>query len=405
MRQTILSEPQDMPPEILTSLRTRFEKVFRRILGSHEKKAQKAKLRLDTSILSLFASLPPTCKDEELQDIVYFVLDLYHFHGLPLALAEVDADVAVVDLRSALEEHWSKARGKVRPVEGAHTFLVLDRHVQAIPWESMPVMRGRSVSRVPGIGFITDRLALARCQRGLPLEVGEEDGAVKDRCVDVDPSKGFYVLNPSGDLVGTEGRFKEWAGGLKKAGWDGVIGCPPSEQQMLDALQRRDLVVYVPPSLPSFLSSTHSNLTLLSHSYFGHNGAEQYIRSHKIRHLPRCAATMLWGCSSGLLRSQGDFDPAGTPNSYMLAGCPALVANLWDVTDRDIDKFAMAVFERVGLEGKVLAKRKGKDGKKEREREREKVSVCEAVAKSRDACKLKYLTGAAVVVYGVPYYL
>ena len=29
----------------------------------------------------------------------------------------------------------------------------------------------------------------------------------------------------------------------------------------------------------------------------------------------------------------------GMPLSYLLAGCPALVANLWDVTDRDIDKF------------------------------------------------------------------
>lgn len=240
-----------MPPEILTSLRIRFEKVFRRILGLHEKKAQKAKLRLETSILSLFATLPPGCKDEELEDIVYFVLDLYHFHGLPVAHAEVDVDVVVVDLRSALEEHQAKAKGKVKPVLDAHTFLVLDRHVQAIPWESIPVLRGRSVSRVPGVGFITDRLAMARCQRGLPFENGEVDGDESgaggggDRCVDVDPSSGYYVLNPSGDLVGTEGRFKEWAEGMKKVGWDGVIGRPPSEQQLLDALQRRDLVVYV----------------------------------------------------------------------------------------------------------------------------------------------------------------
>ena len=142
----------------------------------------------------------------------------------------------------------------------------------------------------------------------------------------------------------------------------------------------------------------------LYNSYFGHSGAEQYIRSHKIRHLTRCAATMLWGCSSGLLQSQGDFDPVGTPYNYMLAGCPSLIANLWDVTDRDIDKFAMAVFERVGLDGSLLAKKKNKkEGKGGRERE--KVSVCEAVGKSRDVCKLKYLTGAAVVVYGVPYYL
>ena len=55
-------------------------------------------------------------------------------------------------------------------------------------------------------------------------------------------------------------------------------------------------------------------------SYFGHGGAEQYVRSHKISHLPRCAATMLWGCSSGTLKYMGEFDRTGTPYNYMLAG-------------------------------------------------------------------------------------
>jgi hypothetical protein len=54
--------------------------------------------------------------------------------------------------------------------------------------------------------------------------------------------------------------------------------------------------------------------------YFGHGGGEQYVRSHKIRHLPRCAATMLWGCSSGSLKEMGEFDRVGTPFNYMLAG-------------------------------------------------------------------------------------
>lgn len=33
------------------------------------------------------------------------------------------------------------------------------------------------------------------------------------------------------------------------------------------------------------------------------------------------------------------------------------------------------------------------------------VSVVAAVATSRDVCKLQYLTGAAAVVYGIPFYL
>ena len=60
------------------------------------------------------------------------------------------------------------------------------------------------------------------------------------------------------------------------------------------------------------------------------------------------------------------------------------------MTDRDIDKFTQGVFDRLGL---------GSEGV------REGTSVVAAVARSREVCKLRYLTGAAPVVYGIPFYL
>lgn len=73
---------------------------------------------------------------------------------------------------------------------------------------------------------------------------------------------------------------------------------------------------------------------------------------------------------------------------------PTLIANLWDVTDRDIDKFSQAVFDELQLtpEGVTSLRVDPK-------------SVVTAVAQARDCCKLKYLTGAAPVVYGIPFYL
>lgn len=68
------------------------------------------------------------------------------------------------------------------------------------------------------------------------------------------------------------------------------------------------------------------------------------------------------------------------------------MANLWDVTDRDIDKFTQGVFDELQLGPRAM-------------REREGTSVVAAVARSREVCKLKYLTGAAPVVYGIPFYL
>jgi separase len=95
----------------------------------------------------------------------------------------------------------------------------------------------------------------------------------------------------------------------------------------------------------------------------------------------------------------GDFDRTGTPNSYFIAGCPTLVANLWDVTDKDIDKFSCAVFEKLHLSAAHL--RESREG----QQSLRTTSVVTAVAKSREVCKLQYLTGAAPVVYGIPFYL
>ena len=74
---------------------------------------------------------------------------------------------------------------------------------------------------------------------------------------------------------------------------------------------------------------------------------------------------------------------------------PTLIANIWDVTDRDIDKFAQSVFDKLRMTKTGVDRWKDGNG----------VSVAAAVAQSRDSCKLKYLTGAAPVVYGIPFYL
>jgi hypothetical protein len=63
--------------------------------------------------------------------------------------------------------------------------------------------------------------------------------------------------------------------------------------------------------------------------YFGHGGAEQYIRSYKVRHLPHCATVMLWGCSSGALKDQGDLDRTGTAYNYILAGWYVSLSFMW----------------------------------------------------------------------------
>ncbi|KZT09299.1 uncharacterized protein LAESUDRAFT_696004 [Laetiporus sulphureus 93-53] len=373
--KTILSAAVYEPAEDIASLRTRIDQVLATCLISKGRK-QQAHIQLNDALLKCFSALPVDCPDEELEDLIYFVLDLYQFHGVPVAIAEVDIDHVVIDLRSVLKEHAMKTKDRRRPVEDSHTFLILDKNVQGIPWESLPTLRGQSVSRIPNMDFLMDRIELARRQSSTRpnAQTDGDEVPLLDR-ITINPRKTFYVLNPSGDLKSTEGRFVGWLKDMKAFGWRGVVGRSPSEQEVVDALTRSDLFIYL-----------------------GHGGAEQYVRSSRLRHLPRCAATMLWGCSSGALRDMGDFDRIGTPYNYMLAGCPTLVANLWDVTDRDIDKFSQAVFEQLNLTTSTVDRPMAHNS-------RQGTSVVTAIAQARERCKLKYLTGAAPVIYGIPFYL
>jgi separase len=73
-----------------------------------------------------------------------------------------------------------------------------------------------------------------------------------------------------------------------------------------------------------------------------------------------------------------------------------LIANLWDVTDRDIDKLTQAVFDKMRLTPEACREKAG---------ETDGISIVRALAEAREVCKLKYITGAAPVVYGIPFYL
>jgi separase len=91
-----------------------------------------------------------------------------------------------------------------------------------------------------------------------------------------------------------------------------------------------------------------------------------------------------------------------------LAGCPAVVANLWDVTDRDIDRFCQAVLKDWVEGGRGGGAQGGDGGGGDpggvggEGGTGAAGSVSGAVARSRAACRLPHLIGAAPVCYGLP---
>jgi separase len=224
------------------------------------------------------------------------------------------------------------------------------------------------------------------------------------------------------------------------------------------------------PSEDEFVSVLSNSAVTL---YFGHGAGSQYIRTRAVRRLERCSEVVwLMGCSSGAATEYDALEPFIVPLAYLVAGqgptnlapgealhsesptkagvhkrskCMAVVAMLWDVTDKDIDRFSLAVGEEWGLwdaapETTVLPAKTPKKREtvavystplrqpktpktpkvrpmpaesrtpaRSRSRARDRVkgqhSLVDAVARNRDACYLRYLNGAAPVVYGVPVYL
>ena len=44
----------------------------------------------------------------------------------------------------------------------SHVILILDKYIQMLPWESLPCLQNQSVSRLPSITFLRDRILLVK---------------------------------------------------------------------------------------------------------------------------------------------------------------------------------------------------------------------------------------------------
>ncbi|KAJ5533344.1 Peptidase C50 separase [Penicillium frequentans] len=343
---------------------SRFASAFQGILDKHLPSRQKGtkasspRLTLHQNVLEMFIGLRDLEQSEEpedtLMDLLYFVVDILQFQGERNAYDEIDFDMMVVDTLDALRGYHEAAREELASTPPSHTVLVLDKALHLFPWESLPCLQGYPVCRVSSLECLRERVLQFRDNRS---------GAVVDR------TSGAYLLNPTGDLRTTQTTFEGDLSGLKS--WTGVVNREPSEDEFRDCIESKDLFLY-----------------------FGHGSGAQYIRGRTIKRLSKCAVAFLMGCSSGTLTEAGEYEPYGTPMNYLHAGSPALVATLWDVTDRDIDRFASSTFDTWGLFEKWKPDAQKSD-----------VGLDTAIAGARGSCVLKYLNGAAPVVYGVPVFL
>ncbi|KAJ5763112.1 hypothetical protein N7533_001793 [Penicillium manginii] len=303
---------------------SRFAEAFQALLDKHLPSRQKGgkaasasaspRLTLHQNVLELFIGLRDLEDQDEpedtLMDLLYFVVDILQFQGERNAYDEIDFDMMVLDTLDALRGYHKAAKEELFSQRPSHTVLVLDKALHLFPWESIPCLQGYPVTRVPSLECLRERVLHFR---------PSASGTILDR------SSGSYILNPTGDLRTTQETFEKDLSAQKS--WTGLTR-EPSEEEFRSALETKDLFLY-----------------------FGHGSGAQYIRGRTVKRLTQCAVAFLMGCSSGSLTEAGEYEPYGTPMNYLQAGSPALVATLWDVTDRDIDRFSTSAFETWGLLG------------------------------------------------------
>ncbi|KAF6732130.1 Separin [Oryzias melastigma] len=230
-----------------------------------------------------------------------------------------------------------------------HVVLILDKFLQKLPWEAMSILKSQSVSRMPSLHSL------------LGLSVQREADSRSVLSSGVNTRKVFYVLDPDANLKNAQDRFKEWFS--SKPEWQGVCGVPPDSGQLEEAVATKDLYIYV-----------------------GHGAGARFLDGHSVLKQQMRAASLLFGCSSAALAVRGNQEGQGILLNYLIAGCPFILGNLWDVTDRDIDRFTKALLESWLSAGSGA-------------------SILEFMSSSRQATNLKHLIGAAPVVYGLPVHL
>lgn len=300
----------------------------------------------------------------------------------------------VYDAVNELQEEQSTIREPV--------ILVLDYEVQMLPWENIPILRNQEVYRMPSVGSICFTLDRSCRQQ-------EQVEKITTAFPLIDPLDAFYLLNPGGDLSSTQVEFENW---FIDQNLEGKAGSAPTSEELSSALKNHDLFIY-----------------------FGHGSGAQYISQQEIQKLENCAATLLMGCSSGSLSLNGCYAPQGTALSYLLAGSPVIVANLWEVTDKDIDRFGKAMLDAwlkerssvslgcdqcnlVAKEFEAMNIKAGK-GKAKKKVPKTKaagtfdggvvINSCDHrpkigafMGQAREACTLPFLIGASPVCYGIP---
>ncbi|KAH9280800.1 Separin [Echinococcus granulosus] len=252
---------------------------------------------------------------------------------------------------------WIKGRGHLQAsLYERPCILVLDRQLTLLPWEWLiwgQWDENEAKCNVPAV-----------CRNfSISLVIGHLS-LTKSHFAKFDPDSTFYVVNPEANLSHTESTFKSYFD-QNFPNWDGILGRAPQAQEVLRGFTQKDLFVYL-----------------------GHGNGSKCLMSAFDEGQNAKAVAFIIGCSSGRPRLEGRHEAYASVFNHLITGAPTAVSLLWDVTDKDIDRFTQKFIDKW-----ILLKD---------EDDTTPLSMTWKIFRATKACKLQSLVGKSVVVYGIP---
>ena len=353
---TIKTVTNDLMNKVLGWMKIIFiPRVYQRNKDSDEHFSSLFKKKLQKSIIEF--------------DVFYLLLQFIHIHSLSQTTQSIEyfndqemkeclqyithSQTTSFDSKQMKElieilknEQISKTFTKkdlIEKIKDKTILLLLDKQLHILPWESMKTTEHFMITRIPSYQpFITSKYT--QCTDIIPY-------------ITFNPSKGYYIVNPSNDLSKTSEKLLPL---LKTTSWKGIHDSAPDQNELLNELEINDILLYC-----------------------GHGSGEQFIPGRRIQTLKQCAIALIMGCNSVELKQEGEFEPFGILIDYLIAGSPLVCGNLWSISDTEID----IVTEKV-LAWLLDSNKNG--------------YLIECINEARNSCRFRYFMGAAITCYGFP---
>ncbi|KAL0228533.1 hypothetical protein RCL1_004676 [Eukaryota sp. TZLM3-RCL] len=225
-------------------------------------------------------------------------------------------------------------------------FLITDPTLANFPLESLNFCSNFSISRFFNLFHLSQQFSLTFST---------------DLLSSLNPASMFYAIDPQGDLPTTLSSFNDFINQNDCEFWSGIKGGEAFSD--LDKKMGKSEV---------FL-------------YCGHGAGESlFPNGLSISPSSNLKQSFLMGCSSSKLIKYKYFDPDAYFLNYFTFSCSSLISVvgcLWDITDKDLDRITYDFLKNFFSNTQ---------------------SASSLLPDSRSCSKLRYLTGAAPIVWGLP---